>query len=102
MAKALETGVAIAVLAAGQCNAFVAFVAVISKLAQTFVRAIAVALYGVAARSAFGHVAQIARPAGQALHLAVIVAHVMGMLVLGRGQLTRLQCDRVFLLLNYC
>lgn len=48
----------------------------------------------VAALLADGHVAEVALPAGQTLGLALVVADVVAVLALHRGQLTRL-CNEV-------
>lgn len=91
MADALETDVAVAVLAAGQGDAFVAAFTVEAQFAEALAWTVTVALERVAAWTAFGDVAQVTRPAGQAFYFAIVAADVMGVLVLGCWDLTGLR-----------
>lgn len=64
MADAFETDVAVAVLASGQGDAFIAAFAVEAQLAKALAWSVAVALKRVAAWTAFGDVAEVPCPAG--------------------------------------
>lgn len=90
-ADALEADVAVAVLAPRQGDATVAPLPVEPQLAEALAGTVAVALQGVAARPAPGHVAQVTRPTRKALYLPVVAAHVVRVLVLGRRDLAGLR-----------
>lgn len=74
-------------LAARQRDALVAALPVEPELTAALAGPLAVALQRVAALLADRHVAQVALPAGQALGLALVVAHVVGVLALHCWQL---------------
>lgn len=90
IAHALKRRRAPAVLTSRQRNAPIASLPIKAQLAATLARPIAVALLRIAALPADRHVAQVALPAGQALHVAIVVAHIVRVLVLRRRNLARL------------
>lgn len=91
---ALEADVAVAVLASGKGDAFVASLTVETQFAEALPRSVTVTLQGIAARAALGHVAKIARPAWKTLHFAIVAAYIMGVLVLGCWDLACLMATR--------
>lgn len=77
LADALEGLVADAVLAARQGDALVALLPGVPDAAATLSRTLAVAIHGITASPAHGHLAEIPLPAGQALHVSLLVARVV-------------------------
>lgn len=77
LADAFEGFVAGAVLATWQRDALVALFPGVANATAALARPLAVAIHRITATPAHGHLAEITLPAGQALHIALLVARVV-------------------------
>lgn len=76
-ADAFKGFVASAVLAAGKWYALVTLLPAVANPTATFSRTLTVAIHGIAPSTTHGHLAEITLPAGQTLHISLLIACVM-------------------------